>query len=104
MKQAVWLGTLVSTEAAIVSNFLLNNFWSFAHKKVESKGLSYVWNFLKFNLVSSGSVIIQTVGLQILSNIFGKEHWYIYKVVIIFFVIIPYSYILYNKFIWKDKK
>lgn len=104
IRQAVWLATLISTEAAILSNFLLNNFWSFAHKRLEANKGSFIWNFLKFNFVSSGSVIIQTVGMQLLSNIFGREYWYIYKIAIIFLVIIPYSYILYNKFIWKDRK
>ena len=101
--QAVWLVTLLSTESAIISNFLLNNFWSFSHKKIDGGIGSYVFNFLKFNLVSSGSIAIQTVGMQILVGIFGRNLWYLYKILIIAFVIIPYSYILYNKFIWKSK-
>ena len=99
----VWTATLISTEIAIVSNFLLNNFWSFAHKKIESTKKDYTFSFFKFNLVSSGSILIQTVGIQLLVNILGKQWWYLYKVLIIFLVIIPYSYILYNKFIWKEK-
>ncbi len=103
LHKPVWLGTLISTETAIISNFLLNNFWSFSHKKLEGSRLSFVWNFVKFNLVSSGSIIIQTVGMQIATSMFGVQYWYLYKVLIIFFIIIPYSYVLYNKFIWKDK-
>jgi dolichol-phosphate mannosyltransferase len=101
-KSTVWLGTLVSTEIAIIFNFLLNNYWSFAHKKVEGSG-KFLWSFLKFNLVSSGSIAIQTIGIQILVSLFGKDLWYLYKVAIIALVIIPYSYILYNKVIWKNK-
>ncbi len=97
----VWVGTLFSTETAIVSNFLLNNFWSFADKKIKGGPLSYLFNFIKFNLVSAGSIVIQTVGLQLLVIFFGKELWYLYKILIIAFIIIPYSYILYNKVIWK---
>lgn len=103
LKTAVWFGTLISTEVAIISNFLLNNFWSFAHKKLDNKISSYVLNFIKFNVVSSGSILIQTVGVQLAANIFGRDFWYLYKVLIIAFIIIPYSYILYNKFIWKDR-
>lgn len=102
LHKAVWVGTLVSTETAILSNFLLNNYWSFAHKKIEGSG-SFVKSFLKFNLVSSGSIAIQTGGMQLLTIIFGRKFWYLYKVLIIFFVIIPYSYILYNKVVWKNK-
>lgn len=99
----VWLATIISAETAIVSNFILNNFWSFSHKKIEHSFNSYTGNFIKFNVVSSGSLVIQTVGIQLLVVLFGRKLWYLYKVLIIAFVIIPYSYILYNKFIWKEK-
>jgi len=99
----VWLSTAASAETAIISNFLLNNFWSFSHKKIEVSLKSYTSSFIKFNLVSSGSLLIQITGLQILVVLLGKKFWYLYKVLIIAFVIIPYSYILYNKVIWKDK-
>jgi len=94
---------MISTESAIISNFLFNNFWSFAHKKIAGGWFGYLVNFLKFNLVSSGSIIIQTGGIQFFDFVFGREWWYIYKIFIIIFIIIPYSYFLYNKVIWKDK-
>jgi len=101
--KAVWLSTLISTEIAIVSNFLLNNFWSFSHKKIDHHFVSYIFNFIKFNLVSSGSILIQTLGIQLLVMFLGKQWWILYKIFVIFFLIIPYSYILYNKVIWKEK-
>lgn len=103
-KKPVWIATLISTETAIISNFILNNFWAFAHKKLEHNPLSYLLSFIKFNLISSGSILIQTIGVQLLVNFAGKQYWPLYKITIITFVIIPYSYILYNKFIWKEKK
>ncbi|NTU74388.1 glycosyltransferase [Candidatus Roizmanbacteria bacterium] len=99
----VWLATFISTESAIVANFLFNNFWSFAHKRVDNSVTAFLFGFLKFNLVSSGSVLIQTIGVGLLDAFFGQQYWYIYKIVIIAFVVIPYSYLFYNKFIWKDK-
>ena len=99
----VWLATLLSTETAIICNFVLNNFWSFSYKKLESTKKTYVLSFLKFNLISSGSIIIQTLGIQLLVIIFGKYLWYLYKALIIFFIIIPYSYFFYNKVVWKDR-
>lgn len=98
----VWLATLASTETAIICNFLLNNFWSFSYKKLESTKKTYIFSFLKFNLISSGSIVIQTLGIQLLVILFGKSLWYLYKVLIILFIIIPYSYFFYNKVIWKD--
>lgn len=103
LHKPVWSITLLSTETAIISNFLLNNFWSFSHKKLEGSSNNLLFGFLKFNLVSSGSIAIQTVGMQIMVTIFGRNLWYLYKILIIALVIIPYSYILYNKFIWKNK-
>lgn len=99
----VWIITLLSTESAIISNFFLNNFWAFSHKKIERSSNSFLFAFLKFNLVSSGSIAIQTIGMQILVGLLGRNLWYLYKIGIIAIVIIPYSYILYNKFIWKSK-
>ena len=98
-----WQATLLSTEIAIISNFLLNNFWAFSHKKLQNNRLTYIWSFLKFNLISSGSIIIQTIGIAVATSLFGQSLWYIYKILIITFVIIPYSYFFYNKFIWKEK-
>lgn len=99
-----WQANLLSTESAVISNFLLNNFWSFSHKKIDHSKSSYFWNFFKFNLVSSGNIIIQTVGVEILKALFGPQLLYVYKVAIIIFVVIPYSYFFYNKLIWKKKK
>jgi len=103
LKALVWFSTIISAETAIISNFLLNNSWSFSHKKLEGGLLTYIPQFLKFNLVSAGSLIIQAGGIQLFVNIFGRELWYLYKTIIIIFIIIPYSYILYNKVIWKER-
>lgn len=99
------LANTYSSEIAIVFNFLLNNFWSFKEKQIQGGVFSYLWKFIIFNLVSSGSIIIQWVGLTVGLKFFGDKgmSWILYKVLIIAFVIIPYSYILYNKFIWKKK-
>ncbi len=108
------VSNMLSAEIAIMSNFALNNFWSFRHKKIEGDVISYGKKFITFNLVSSGSIIIQGVGITIALRIFGDKiihlaqfnlsSWILYKILIIAFLIIPYSYILYNKFIWREKK
>jgi dolichol-phosphate mannosyltransferase len=105
---------MLSAEIAIISNFLLNNFWSFKEKKIEGGIFSYLGKFITFNFVSSGSILIQGIGLSLALKFIGDRtihlfgianigSWIIYKMLIIAFVIIPYSYILYNKFIWKKK-
>jgi len=104
---------MLSAEIAIICNFFLNNFWSFKHKQIYGGLFTYLKKFVIFNTVSLGSIVIQGGGLWILLSIFGDKQllllgagipsWIIYKVSIIAFLIIPYSYILYNKIIWKNK-
>jgi dolichol-phosphate mannosyltransferase len=104
---------MMSAEVAIISNFFINNFWSFKDKMITGGVFGYLKKFILFNLVSSGSIIIQGVGLTLLLNTIGDtliplgvislSSWVVYKILIIAFIIIPYSYILYNKVIWKHK-
>ncbi|MBP9815777.1 glycosyltransferase [Candidatus Woesebacteria bacterium] len=102
----------LSAECAIIFNFFMNNYWSFKHKRIQSGFFSFIQKLLKFNLISSGSIIIQWLGLIILISLFGEgtisllglsniPSWAVYKVFLIAFIIIPYSYFMYNRFIWK---
>lgn len=95
--------TVCSAEIAIICNFFINNFWSFKHKKIVGGIFSYIKSLLLFNFVSSGSILIQWAGMLFALRLLGDygSIWILYKVCIIAFVIIPYSYILYNKVIWK---
>lgn len=106
------LSNMMSAEIAIISNFMFNNYWSFAHKRIRRSGSIFL-SLLKFNLVSSGSVFIQGSGMWLALNILGDHilhigslefhSWIVYKVIIILMVIIPYSYFFYNRFVWKEK-
>ncbi len=104
IKLQIWLSTLMSTESAIISNFTLNNFWSFSHKRIQGRKRTYLSKFLHFNLISSGAIIIQTVGIHTFAVLFGPRLWFVYKFFILAFIIIPYSYILYNRVVWKEEK
>lgn len=110
---AIGVNQIFSAEAAIISNFILNNYWSFSYKKIENKLSTYLKSFLNFNFVSLGSLIIQSILLQIATMalfngtflLYGTKigYWAIYKIAILFFVVIPYSYYMYNYVIWKKK-
>ncbi len=107
------LSNMLSAEIAIVINFLINNFWSFRHKQITGGFVTYIKKFMLFNFVSLGSVLIQGIGLALSLKVFGDyvihfsimslsiQSWILYKVCIIAFIIIPYSYVLYNKVVWK---
>ena len=64
---------MLSAEVAIVSNFFLNNFWSFKDKKIVGGFFAYLVKFITFNFVSSGSIIIQGVGLSLALRFLGDK-------------------------------
>jgi dolichol-phosphate mannosyltransferase len=106
------LSNMFSAEVAIVCNFFINNFWSFRHKKIEGGFLAYAGKFFVFNFVSLGSIIIQGAGMFLslkflgdtrLALLGGISSWILYKVFIIALLIIPYSYVLYNRVVWRNK-
>lgn len=51
------LTVFLSIEAAVVSNFILNNIWTFSDKKLTARQIP--GKFLAFNLSSFGSILIQ---------------------------------------------
>lgn len=101
---SIVISTICSGEMAFISNFLINNYWSFAHKKFSSKTYHFWKSFAKFHTVALGSIGIQTGLMYLATSMWNPRYWYVYKTFIIGFVIIPYSYFMYNKVIWKSQK
>lgn len=98
------LAQAISAEVAIFSNFMFNNFWSFKHKKIDNTLRSFLKSFGKFNSVALGSLIIQTVAITIFHYYQGDQYIFLFKVVVLVTIIIPYSYYLYNRVVWKPTK
>jgi len=102
----------ISAEAAIINNFIINNFWSFKHKRIQGSGRIFVRKFLQFNSIAVGSIVIQFFGMYLALSLYGDrilaigevhvQSWIFYKICIIAFLLIPYSYFMYNRFIWKE--
>ncbi len=102
--QSAWAAA-VSAELAIVSNFLLNNFWTFAEDRITSP-FKFVWKFLQFNLTSFGAILIQLIVIGTSVGIFG-DSTLVRQLTLVFavaFLIVPYNYTMYNIFIWKRWK
>ncbi len=107
------LATFLSIEIAIASNFLLNNSWTFADKKLEKSKM--LGKFLQFNVTSSGSILIQLVVNSLGEKFIGIKDLFTVPVVGIVFdtglafamtgIIIGlfWNFFAYNKFIWKSK-
>ena len=95
------LAWLISTELAIISNFTINNLWTFRSEKIT--GLTRLFmKFLQFNLTSSGGLIIQSV-LGFVAVTYLNVPRQLALPIIIGFIVLPYNYFMYTKVIWKEK-
>jgi len=97
-----WLAWLLSTEAAIISNFTLNNIWTFKSDKIKGLG-DIIKKFLQFNFTSAGALLIQTVAGTVGVYFLGKDYRQLLLPFIIVLLVLPYNWIMYNKVIWKKK-
>ncbi len=92
------IGSAVGAEFAIVSNFTLNNAWTFRARKIE--GSRRFKKFLQFNTTSLGAIVIQagtvTVG-TLFFGLFTYRYFYILGVGIG----LIWNYIMYSRVIWK---
>jgi dolichol-phosphate mannosyltransferase len=94
-----WLG---STELAIISNFTLNNLWTFKSDKIS--GVSDVAKkFIQFNFTSAGALVIQSITGAAGVYFTGVNRQILLPFIIVFLVL-PYNWLMYNKVIWKKKK
>lgn len=106
--------TLIAIEAAIISNFVLNNLWTFADKKLDPKTIPS--KFVQFNLASMGSVVIQFIINLLGENMIGLKPLFALPVIgfmvdtgLIFAMTgivigLFWNFFAYSKFIWNSKK
>lgn len=94
------MGSAIGAEFAIISNFILNNAWTFHDRKIS--GGKLVPKFIQFNLAAFGGLIIQSACVLLGTNTTGKEtyfFWYIFGVSIG----LIWNYIMYSRVIWKSR-
>jgi len=96
------LAASAASEIAIIFNFIMNNLWTFADKKITSLK-KIPLKFIQFNLTSLGAVVLQGLVVGGLAELFGDQWRQIYLVFAVGFVVIPYNYTMYTKVIWKKK-
>lgn len=96
----VWL---FATELAIISNFTLNNIWTF--KEVEIAGFkATIAKFLQFNLTSVGALAIQAIFGPIGERLVGVKYDALILAFVVIVMVLPYNYLMYNLVIWKTWK
>lgn len=95
----------IGAELAIIWNFILNNFWAFRSYQI-TQIAKIPLKFIEFNVVSAGSVVIIGTVITIGTALFGQTEFVsqVFLVIAIGFFVIPYSYSMYNLFIWKRWK
>jgi len=107
-----YIATMIAAETAILSNFTLNNFWTFEDTKNIKQQGSFFKRLVKFNITSLASISIQGLAVYLAVLIFGETiNIYGYVVhtalVILFptiiFIVLPMNYLIYNKIIWKTQ-
>ena len=93
-----------AAEIAIISNFVMNNFWTFSFYKI-THAPKFIFKLFQFNMTSCGAIIIQFFIIGFAVMIFGDTSL-VRKAALVFavvFLIIPYNWTIYNKIIWRKK-
>ncbi|MBI2032596.1 MAG: glycosyltransferase family 2 protein [Candidatus Levybacteria bacterium] len=99
---APFFAAAFSSELSIVWNFIVNNFWAFGKHRITNPW-KILLKFPQFNLVSIGSVVIISTVVFLGTHLFGNNTFVrqVSLVIAIALFVIPYSYSMYNIFIWK---
>lgn len=97
------LSWLFSTEMAIISNYTLNNLWTFKESKIAGL-IKTVKKFVQFNVTSVGALIIQSVMGPLGVRLIGAKYDFIVLGVVVAFMVLPYNYFMYNVVIWRTWK
>jgi len=96
---SAYLSVTLAFELSVISNFNLNNLWTFKERKISSLR-GYVSKFFQFNLASVGSLLIQNIGMFVGKTLFGDQYELLYLVVSIGIGLFL-NYLIYTKIIWK---
>lgn len=94
------MGSLVGAEMAIISNFILNNRWTFKERKISGK--RQVFKLIQFNTASVGAILIQAGTVFAGTVFFGVSSYRIFYVLGVGIGLI-WNYIMYSKVIWRHK-
>jgi len=92
------IGSAIGAECAIISNFILNNAWTFKERKI--RGMRTILKFIQFNTTSVGAIIIQSGTVFIGTQLFGIPA-YFYSYILGVGLGLIWNYLMYSRVIWK---
>jgi dolichol-phosphate mannosyltransferase len=87
----------IAIELSIVSNFLLNDFWTFKHER-SKKLTNPVHRFVSYNLVSIGGMVINIVSLVFFTEVLGIH--YLVSNLIGIFIAFSWNFVVNRKTTW----
>ncbi len=102
----------IGAESAIISNFLINHYWTFKDTHHIKESSNFWIKLIKFNIASLGSILIQVVAVWVAERFLGANvilagYQLKTRIVIlipaIILLVIPLNYVIYNKIIWKTQ-
>lgn len=95
------IGSIVGAELAIVSNFILNNHWTFKERKIY--GFAQIRKFIQFNVTSVGAVVIQAFSVAFGTMAFGFNSYRLFYLIGVGIGLV-WNYVMYSRVIWKHRK
>lgn len=103
------VANFLAIECAVISNFIWNNAWTFADKRITAAQITV--KFFEFNLASAGSIVIQEIVAIIGEATFGLNPLFTLGSIIVdsgmvyavlgIGVGMIWNYFAYNRLIWK---
>lgn len=99
-----FIANALAAEVSIISNFTLNNIWTFKNEK-HTWGKVLIQKFVTFNLSSVISgIVIPSVVIGTGTQIFGDQYRTLFLVIAVFAFTVPLNWFIYNFFIWRKQK
>ena len=93
----------ISTEVAIINNYVFNNIWTFKEAKIAGLKNTII-KFFQFNLTSAGALAIQSIFGPLGVKLIGVKYDWLVLALVVIFLVLPYNYAMYNLVIWKTWK
>lgn len=92
--------SLIAIETSIVTNFLLNDVWTFSekHNKISKKHM----RFLSYQLICTAGLLINITILFLLTNL--TNMWYIYANIIAIICVFIWDFLVNRNITWNTKK
>ena len=99
------LATIIGGQLAIVSNYILNNIWTFKEEKISRLG-KLVFKFFQFWLTSNFAVLIIQAGTVRLGEWLVTPESPLIHLFFFFGLVLTiiWNYTIYNKYIWRTSK